>query len=73
MADKVFEYKGYMVSQCGYNHHVMIVKDGHMVYHASCTRNMSKKRLMEMVDWYIDFTSGKFDAIYNESDGDGNA
>ena len=62
----LIEYKGYVVRQSNYNHHVMIAKDKQMVYHASCTKRMSKKELREMVDWYIDFITNKFDAIYND-------
>lgn len=60
------EYKGYRIMQSSYNHHVMICKDDQMVYHASCTKNMSRKELREVVDWYIDFINNKFDAIYHD-------
>lgn len=61
------KYKGYVISQSDYNHHVMISKDGHMVYHASCTKRMSKKGLRKMVEWYIDFIKNKFDTIYENA------
>lgn len=62
----LIEYKGYVVSQSSYNHHVMIAKGEHVVYHASCTKRMSKNELRKMVDWYIDFITNRFDAIYND-------
>lgn len=68
-----FEYKGYFIQQSSYNHHIMIAKDDHMVYHASCTKKMSKRQLKKIVDRYIDFKTDEkakivFDAIYEEEE-----
>lgn len=41
----------YTVGQAS-NHHVMIAKDGRMVYHASCTKRMSKRKLKDYVKLY---------------------
>lgn len=49
----VIEYKGYVVSQSDYNNHVMILKDGHMVMHAQCTKKMTEKELQKDADMFL--------------------
>ena len=66
----IIKYKGYVASQSSYNNHVIITKDGRMVFHANCTKKKSKNELEEMVDWYIDFVNNKFDEVYNHENGE---
>ena len=53
---KKLEHRGYVIVQSPRNHHVMIGKDGRMVYHASFDRPLSDKELRKRVDDYINVT-----------------
>ena len=59
----VIEYKGYVVSQSDYNNHVMIIKDGHMVMHAQCTKKMTERELQKEVDMFLEIVK-EADGIY---------
>lgn len=47
-------YKGYTVVQSNRNHHVMIGKDGKMVYHAAVDHRATVQELRQMVDDYLE-------------------
>ena len=55
-ADKKFEHNGYVISQCGSNHHVMISKDGKMVFHSQVDHDMNREELIKVFDGYIELT-----------------
>jgi hypothetical protein len=44
----VIEHNGYTIVQCT-NNHIQVYKDGHIVYHASCTKKMTEDELKEQV------------------------
>lgn len=50
---KKLEHRGYVIVQSPSNHHVMIGKDGHMVYHAHYDRPLTEKELRKRVDDFI--------------------
>lgn len=50
---KKITYKGFTVVQSSRNHHVMIGKDGKMVFHVSADHPMTVAELKQMVDDYI--------------------
>lgn len=50
---KKLEHRGYVVAQSPRNHHVMIGKDGHMVYHAHVDHPLTDDELRQQVDDYI--------------------
>jgi len=47
--DKQIEYDGHIISQCGSNHHVAIVKDGKMLYHGAFDHDMT---IDELIHFY---------------------
>jgi hypothetical protein len=57
--DTIFEYKGYILKQSGYNNHYMIFKDGKMMMHCQCTEKLDQKKAEENIDFYIDLTYGR--------------
>lgn len=57
--DTMFEHKGYVLKQSGYNNHYMIFKDGKMICHAQCTEKLDQKEAEELIDFYIDLINGK--------------
>ena len=67
----VIEYKGYVVSQCDHNNHIMIIKDGRMVMHAQCTKKMTEKELRKEVDFFLALVedAGGIDFDYEAEDG----
>ena len=48
--DKSVEHDGHVISQCGSNHHVMIAKDGKILYHAAFDRDMTIEELIHFYD-----------------------
>ena len=40
------------------NNHISITKDGRMVYHAQCTKRLSKRKLKKHVDYYEQLVKG---------------
>ena len=58
-------YKGYTVSQAS-NNHVMITKDKQMVFHAPCSKPLSKEELKEKADWFIDIFSKIVECVEDE-------
>lgn len=56
---KKVEHKGYTAVQSPRNHHVMIGKDGKMVYHAQCECPLTEDELRELVDYYIQRTENR--------------
>ena len=50
---KKLEHRGHVIVQSPRNHHVMIGKEGHSVYHASYTRQLTEEELRQAVDEYI--------------------
>lgn len=50
---KKLEHRGFTIVQSPRNHHVMIGKDGHMVYHAHYDHPLTDDELRERVDDYI--------------------
>lgn len=50
---KRVEHKGYTVVQSPRNHHVMIGKNGKMVYHAHCDHQLTEDELKQRVDDYL--------------------
>ncbi len=50
---KKLEHRGYTIVQSSRNHHVMIGKDGHMVYHAHYDHPLTDEELRQRVDVYI--------------------
>ena len=59
--DTIFEHKGYVLKQSGYNNHYMIFKDGKMICHAQCTEKLDQKGAEESIDFYLNLISGKYD------------
>lgn len=55
---KKLEHRGYTIVQSPRNHHVMIGKDGHMVYHAHYDRPMTDEELRQRVNDYITLADG---------------
>lgn len=47
---------GFIVTQSGYNWHIMIAdeKNKKVLLHASCTKRKSKRALKKMIDFYTD-------------------
>ena len=45
---------GFIVTQSGYNWHIMIIdeKTNKMLLHAACTKRKSKRALKKMIDFY---------------------
>lgn len=58
-APRIFEHKGYVLQQSGYNNHFMIFKDGKMVCHSQCTEKLDQKKAEENIDFFIDLMNGK--------------
>lgn len=56
----VIEYKGYVVSQSEYNHHVMLSQDGHMVFHANTDKPMTEEELRQYADQAIELMDSFF-------------
>lgn len=52
--DTIFEYKGYILQQSGYNNHYMIFKDDKMVMHSQCTEKLNQKTAEQIIDLYLD-------------------
>lgn len=50
---KKVEHKGYTVVQSPRNHHIMIGKDGKMVYHAHYDHQLTEDELKQRVDDYL--------------------
>ena len=50
---KKVEHKGYTVVQSPRNHHIMIGKDGKMVYHAHYDHPLTEDELKQRVDDYL--------------------
>lgn len=50
---KKLEHRGYVIVQSPRNHHVMIGKDGHSVYHAQVDHPLTDEELRRVVDDYI--------------------
>ena len=50
---KKLEHRGYTIVQSPRNHHIMIGKDGRMVYHAHYDHPLTDEELRERVDDYI--------------------
>ena len=50
---KKLEHRGYTIVQSPRNHHVMIGKGGHMVYHAHYDHQLTDEELRQRVDDYI--------------------
>lgn len=50
---KRITHKGYTVVQSPRNHHVMIGKEGKVVYHASYDHQLSEEELKKTVDDYL--------------------
>lgn len=47
--DKYVEYDGHIISQCGSNHHIMVSKDGQMLFH---TQSSCDKTEAQLIDFY---------------------
>lgn len=58
--DTIFEYKGYILKQSGYNNHYMIFKDSKMMMHCQCTEKLDQKKAEESIDTFIELTNGTF-------------
>lgn len=41
------------------NNHITIAKGDHAVFHAQCTKRMSKRKLRKQVDFYKEITEGE--------------
>jgi len=52
------EYKGYIAEQ-SYNNHVLILKEGKTVLHASCNKKKTDDELKEMIDALIVLREGE--------------
>lgn len=50
---KKLQHNGYTIVQSGLNHHVMIGRDGKMVYHAAADHAMSDEELRQRVEDFI--------------------
>lgn len=50
---KKLEHRGYTIVQSPRNHHIMIGKEGRMVYHAHYDHPLTDKELRQRVDDYI--------------------
>lgn len=44
--NKCVEYDGHVISQCGSNHHIMVSKDGNMMFHTACDHDMTEEELV---------------------------
>ena len=51
--NKEIKYRDCIVSQAS-NNHVMICKDGEMVFHAQVDKKLTDDELKENVDFYLD-------------------
>lgn len=51
--NKKIQYRNHTVSQAS-NNHVMICKDGEMVFHAEVDKKLTDDELKENVDFYLD-------------------
>lgn len=67
--DRIFEHKGYVLKQSGYNNHYMIFKDGQMMMHCQCTEKLNQKGAEEHINLYIDLINGKFKILEEKKDG----
>ena len=47
--DKRVEHEGYVITQCGLNNHVMISKDGKMMFHAGYKQDFTEEELVTVV------------------------
>ena len=47
------EHRGYTAVQSGYNHHIMIGKDGKVVSHVHATRRFTEAELKNTIDEHI--------------------
>lgn len=50
---KKIKYRNHIVSQAS-NNHVMICKDGEMVFHAETDKKMTDDELKSYIDFYLD-------------------
>lgn len=55
---KKVEHKGYTVVQSPRNHHIMIGKDGKMVYHAHYDHPLTEDELKQRVENYLAMKEG---------------
>ena len=53
---KKVAYRGYTAVQSPRNHHVMIGKDGKMVYHAHVDHPLSEEELKQRIDGYLELS-----------------
>ena len=53
------EHQGYTIVQSTDNHILVYNKDGHMVYHASCTKKLTEDELKEHGQFAIDLVEGR--------------
>ena len=51
------EKDGYIISQAN-NNHVVICKDGEMLFHAECTKKATKEQLLKVLDFYFKIMKG---------------
>ena len=51
--NRKIKYRDCIVSQAS-NNHVMIIKDGESVFHASLDKRLTDDELREQVDFYLD-------------------
>ncbi len=58
----VIEHKGYRVSQAE-NNHVVILKDGHRVFHSQANEPKTEQELRETVDFYLALCAGSLDEV----------
>lgn len=49
---RAVKHRGYIIAQDP-NNHIMITKDGIVLYHASCAKRLSKKKLREHIDSFL--------------------
>ena len=53
------EYKGYKITQAP-NNHIGITKEGHVLAHIQCDKELSEDELKETIEWFIDFTQNLY-------------
>ena len=61
--DTIFEHKGYVLKQSGFNNHYMIFKDGKMIVHCQCTEKLDQKKAEQSIDTFIQLMNKEFKII----------
>ena len=64
--NKRIEYKGYVIIQSSYNHHITILHNGKVFTHTQCDKPKTDDELRDLVDTNISLMREPFGAAPND-------